>query len=229
MKCMFSYVLKKARYLVSNRENLRFERTRGFGMVRIMMIAMGKKLAAENILQHERDIFYLTQKEIFDFVNETAIRIDLKKLVENRKEEYTKFETKNLPERIKATEAISDNTIFDLPDETINNATSLQGIGCCAGIVRGKVCVVNSPQEIDSLNNNILVTASTDPGWVVLFPSASAIVVERGSLLSHSAIVSREMGIPCVVGVKNLLNILKTGDLIEIDGAKGTVKILDRI
>ncbi|HMS51393.1 MAG TPA: PEP/pyruvate-binding domain-containing protein [Chitinophagales bacterium] len=228
-KFIFSYVLKKARYLVSNRENLRFERTRGFGMVRIMMIAMGKKLAAENILQHERDIFYLTQKEIFDFVNETAIRIDLKKLVENRKEEYTKFETKNLPERIKATEAISDNTIFDLPDETINNATSLQGIGCCAGIVRGKVCVVNSPQEIDSLNNNILVTASTDPGWVVLFPSASAIVVERGSLLSHSAIVSREMGIPCVVGVKNLLNILKTGDLIEIDGAKGTVKILDRI
>jgi pyruvate,water dikinase len=78
------------------------------------------------------------------------------------------------------------------------------------------------------LNNTILVTASTDPGWVVLFPSASAIVVERGSLLSHSAIVSREMGIPCIVGVKDILSVLQTGDIIEIDGTNGTVTIIEK-
>ncbi len=228
-KMLFSYVLKKARYLVSNRENLRFERTRGFGMVRIMMAEAGKKLAAKNTLQNERDVFYLTQKEIFDYINGTSVHIDLKELVELRKKEYEKFERINLPERIKAKGIVYNFQISHSTSETTESTATLQGIGCCAGVVRGKVCVVHSPNEIDSLHNNILVTASTDPGWVVLFPSASAIVVERGSLLSHSAIVSREMGIPCIVGVKNLLSILKTGDLIEIDGTKGTVKILEKV
>ncbi|MCX6351945.1 MAG: PEP-utilizing enzyme, partial [Bacteroidetes bacterium] len=77
-----------------------------------------------------------------------------------------------------------------------------------------------------SLEGDILVTSSTDPGWVTLFPSASAIIVERGSLLSHSAIVSREMGIPCIVGVKDLLQRLKTGDEVEMNGATGDIKII---
>lgn len=227
-KFIFSYVLKKARYLVSNRENLRFERTRGFGMVRIMMTAIGTKFAKANILQEERDIFYLTQKEIFDYIKGTSVQVDLKALVTIRKKEYLEFEKVTLPERIKSNGVVYDFDIPNATDELQKNTGLLKGIGCCAGIVRGKVTVVHSPHDIDNLQNNILVTASTDPGWVVLFPSASAIVVERGSLLSHSAIVSREMGITCVVGVKNLLNILKTGDFIEIDGAKGTVKILEQ-
>jgi pyruvate,water dikinase len=226
-KIIFSYVLRKARYLVSNRENLRFERTRGFGMVRTMMIAIGKKFAKENRLQNERDIFYLTQNEIFESIKNGSASADLKALVELRKKEYTNYAAINLPERIKANGVITDFSVFQSNAETIED-TTLKGIGCCAGIVRGKVSVIHSPDEIDSLNNTILVTASTDPGWVVLFPSASAIVVERGSLLSHSAIVSREMGIPCVVGVKNLLRILKTGDTVEIDGAKGTVKMIEQ-
>jgi len=97
----------------------------------------------------------------------------------------------------------------------------LQGIGCCPGRVRAKVQVIEDPNEIDSLRGDILVTSSTDPGWVTLFPTASAIVVERGSLLSHSAIVSREMGIPCIVSVSGLLRTLKTGDEIEMDGSTG--------
>ncbi len=106
--------------------------------------------------------------------------------------------------------------------ENIEGKT-LKGIGCCHGIVRGKVQVVNNPDELESLNGNILVTTSTDPGWVVLFPTASAILVERGSVLSHSAIVSREMGIPCIVGLSGLLQFLKTGDEIEMDGSTGEV------
>ncbi|HRO74715.1 MAG TPA: PEP/pyruvate-binding domain-containing protein [Crocinitomicaceae bacterium] len=227
-KMIFSYVLKKARYLVSNRENLRFERTRAFGMVRIMMLELGKKLTAKNVLDTEWDIFYLTQQEIFDFTNGKAVTLDFRTLVQLRKKEYADYETKILPERIKAQGTIYNFEIPNPTAENIENSSILNGIGCCAGIVRGKVSIVHSPTEIENLNNTILVTASTDPGWVVLFPSASAIVVERGSLLSHSAIVSREMGIPCVVGVKNLLNIVKTGDLIEIDGSKGKVKILEK-
>jgi pyruvate,water dikinase len=79
------------------------------------------------------------------------------------------------------------------------------------------------------MNGAILVTSSTDPGWTTLFPSCSGIIVERGSLLSHSSIVSREMGKPCIVGVAGLLNRLKTGDEIEMDGSTGEIKIIKKL
>jgi phosphoenolpyruvate synthase/pyruvate phosphate dikinase len=225
-KLIFFYVLRKARYFVSNRENLRFERTRGFGMVRMMMVEMGEKLFYSKSIEHPRDIFYLNQKEVFSFIKNKEL--NLKEIIQKRKIEEERFEKIQLPERIKTSEKTKDFSVFEENTKEIISVETLQGVGCCAGIIRATVSVIHSPYEIESLNNTILVTASTDPGWVVLFPSAAAIVVERGSLLSHSAIVSREMGIPCIVGVKNLLSQLKTGDLIEMDGTNGSVKILKR-
>jgi len=72
------------------------------------------------------------------------------------------------------------------------------------------------------------LASRTDPGWIMLFPAATGVLVEYGSLLSHAAIVVREMGIPAVVSVKNLLSTVKTGDLLELDGEKGVVKIIKR-
>ena len=76
------------------------------------------------------------------------------------------------------------------------------------------------------LDGEILVAKRTDPGWIPIFPSISGLLVERGSLLSHSAIVAREMGIPAVVGIKGLLNTLTDGMIVRMDGKSGTVKIL---
>ena len=104
----------------------------------------------------------------------------------------------------------------------------LKGIGCSAGIVQGKVRIVHSPESIKHLDGAILVTMSTDPGWVTLFPTCSAILAERGSLLSHSAIVSRELGIPCIVGIKDLLHTLRDGMEIEMNGSTGIIKIMSR-
>jgi pyruvate,water dikinase len=71
-----------------------------------------------------------------------------------------------------------------------------------------------------------MVAERTDPGWVPLFPTASAILVERGSQLSHSAIVAREMGIPAIVGIAGLMQRLEDGMEIEMDGGRGTVRII---
>jgi pyruvate,water dikinase len=68
-----------------------------------------------------------------------------------------------------------------------------------------------------------MVARHTDPGWIALFASAGAIVVERGSLLSHSAIVARELGIPCVVALKGAMAWIADGETIEVDGAAGIV------
>jgi pyruvate,water dikinase len=88
------------------------------------------------------------------------------------------------------------------------------------------VRVISDPR-IETLEaGEILVARSTDPGWIAAFVNAAGIIAERGSLLSHSAIVAREMGVPCIVGLKGATEWLRTGDLIRLDGGAGTVERL---
>jgi len=222
--------LKKTRYFVSNRENLRYERTRIFGITREIFSHIGIRFQKNNILENDRDIFYLTKEEIFQFIDGTSVDNDFKSLTRLRKSEYQKFEEMETPAD-RFTTYGTVNSGNDFFDTSIENTltTDLSGLGCCPGIVKAKVRLVKHPKEVESLNGDILVTSSTDPGWVTLFPTASAIIVERGSLLSHSAIVSREMGIPCIVGVTGLLKKLKTGDIVEMNGSTGTIKIISNV
>ena len=83
--------------------------------------------------------------------------------------------------------------------------------------------MVTDPETRRLHEGEILVAERTDPGWIMLFPAAAGLLVERGSLLSHSAIVAREMGIPAVVSVAGITRWLKDGDWVEIDGASGVV------
>ncbi|MBP8968366.1 MAG: hypothetical protein KBG42_03690 [Lachnospiraceae bacterium] len=78
------------------------------------------------------------------------------------------------------------------------------------------------------VKDKILVTKMTDPGWVFLLASAKGVISEKGSLLSHTAIISRELNIPSVVGVDRLTDTVKTGDLIRMDGGTGKIEILGR-
>lgn len=219
--------VRKARELVSARENLRYERTRAFGIVRELFSQLGNHFYAEGIIANARDIFYLTKEEIFRFIEGTAVTQDLKALIALRKAEFGAYSAQEPPsERFASYGAVYHaNDCYSTARVELLEG-DLKGIGCCPGRVRAKVQVVRDPDAISSLNGDILVTSSTDPGWVTLFPSASAIIVERGSLLSHSAIVSREMGIPCIVGVTGLLKTLKTGDEIEMDGSTGEIRIV---
>ena len=219
--------LRNTRELVSSRENLRYERTRAFGIVREIFSQIGNQFYFEGIIENPRDIFYLTKSEILDFIEGTSVSQQIKPLIQLRKEEYESYKKMNPPSERFATygTVYHANDFFSTGKVEVIDG-DLKGIGCCPGRVRGIVRVVIDPNEISSLNGDILVTSSTDPGWVTLFPSASAIIVERGSLLSHSAIVSREMGKPCIVSVTGLLKTLKTGDEIEMDGSTGEIKII---
>ena len=225
-KRIFNYFMNKTRELVSNRENLRFERTRGFGIVRDIFSAMGVAFEKRNLIKNDRDIFYLTKEEIFDFIKGTSILPDLKKTIEDRKMQYQNFEKDTcVPERVTTYGCVNDQLIFEKTADSLEKG-DLTGIACCPGVIESEIIVVNSPDQVSDIGGKIMVTASTDPGWVSLFPSSSAILVERGSLLSHSAIVARELGIPCIVAVNGLLNRLKTGDIVRMDGSTGQIKII---
>ena len=101
----------------------------------------------------------------------------------------------------------------------------LRGIGCCPGVVKGRARVIRDPRGAELRHGEILVAERTDPGWIMLFPAAAGILVERGSLLSHSAIVAREMGIPAIVSIAGVTTRIESGRMIEMDGASGTVNL----
>ena len=105
----------------------------------------------------------------------------------------------------------------------------LRGTGCCPGVVRAAVRVVRDPRQPGELAGRILVAEQTDPGWTLLFPAAAGVLVERGSILSHAALVARELGVPCVVGIRGLLHALRDGEVVEMDGATGIVRRVKKV
>jgi rifampicin phosphotransferase len=103
----------------------------------------------------------------------------------------------------------------------------LRGAGGCSGVARGRARVVLDPADPNGLEpGDILVAPLTDPAWTPLFLPAAAVVVNVGALMSHAIIVSRELGIPCAVSVEHATERIPDGALIEVDGAKGTVRML---
>lgn len=224
-RMLFGWVLGKTRYLVSNRENLRFQRTKGYGVVRTIFNEIGIRFFNKNLIEEQADLFYLTKEEIFDFVNGTSIDTNLKHIISSRKTDYERYASLQMKDRITTYGIVNENDIIDHSSKF--SSSNLKGVGCCAGVVESKVTVITDPNCIDSLDNTILVTRFTDPGWVRLFPSAAAIIVEKGSLLSHSAIVARELGIPCIVAVDGLMESLTTGDTVIMDGSTGLISKID--
>ena len=229
-KAKFDFILKQARYTVKNRENLRFERTKLFGRVRKIFLQIGYILTSMNIIEDKRDIFYLEVNEILLYIDGKSTTNNLKELIKIRKQEYEKYNKVKPDERFYTYGAVNIGNEFKREENSKKAKDSnkmeikLKGIGASSGKVTGIARVIKDPTTARIKKGEILVAEYTDPGWIMLFPSASGILVERGSLLSHSAIVSRELGIPAVVGITGLMNNIKTGDKVELDGTTGEVK-----
>lgn len=102
---------------------------------------------------------------------------------------------------------------------------AVSGIGASAGVAEGPVRVLTAADD-DLEPGEVLVTATTNVGWTPLFPRAAAVVTDVGARLSHAAIVARELGIPAVVGCGNATTVLRTGDVVRVDGEAGTVEVI---
>jgi rifampicin phosphotransferase len=224
----FGLVLSQTRARVRDRENLRFERTRVFGIVRRIFVALGHRLRQAGTLEHERDIFFLRLQEIFGHVQGTGTDSDLSAIVSLRRARWAEYEaTPPPPDRFESIGPVADERwIVPPPADSLQDGTQLRGVGCCPGIVRAPVRLVRDPRDAGDLSGRILVAERTDPGWTLLFPTASGLLVERGSLLSHSAIVAREVGLPCIVSIPRLMETLSDGEVVEMDGTTGVVRRL---
>ncbi|GEM45837.1 PEP/pyruvate-binding domain-containing protein [Deinococcus cellulosilyticus] len=225
---LFFWVLRHARECVRERENMRFERTRVFGEARKIFRSMGAQLVKMNLLDDPEDVFYLTVDELLGYAEGTAVTLNFRVLAQARKAEFEVYRAQpSLPRRFRSAGSVYRQSLKPAGSSSLSS-TERQGIPCSPGVVRGTVRVVRDPRTINLSEPTILVAERTDPGWIIILPLARALLVERGSLLSHSAIVSRELGIPGIVSIPEVTAWLQDGDEVELDGSTGVVKRIRR-
>ncbi len=225
------FLAKEAARGIANREISRLNRSRIFGIVRLIFLRIGEVFAESGLISETRDIFWLTVEEVFETVEKQDGEKEkaLKDIIEARKQQYELYQ--HLPPYQRLIFAEKE---FDKKHKRVNsysahqNPNVLQGIPCSDGVAEGEVLVVTDVTKVKDYQDKILVTKMTDPGWVFLLVRAKGVISEKGSLLSHTAIISRELKIPSVVGVEGLLNSLKTGDVVRMNGNTGEIEIIKR-
>lgn len=220
-------LLKIVKYLVRNREGLRLRRTYIYAIVRNIYLRIGHNFAEDKLIDHYRDIFWLEKDEITAIINGKPIK-SIKETIKNRKAEYEQNKEKPVYERMYFYGKVTNENMLPIysEQEISDNTNILKGVAGGGAPVEGIVKFVKEPTDTD-INGYILMAKRTDPGWTVLFPMAKAIIIERGSILSHSAVIAREMGLTLVVGVRGLTDKVKDGARVRVDGVNGTIEILD--
>ncbi len=216
-----NFFVNKAKTGIRNREVSRLNRSRIFGLSRAIFLKIGDYYAARGELDTARDVFYLRMEELrFD--------CDRKALVAKRKQEQLRYENTPPYSRLVFAEKIINRPTTTDQSGLLQRPNTLVGIGTSAGKVTGRVLVIDQPDDQLDTTGKILVTRSTDPGWVFLLQRCNGIIAEKGSLLSHTAIISRELHKPAVVNVKDCTRLLRSGDLVELDADQGCITVIER-
>lgn len=186
--------------------------TRAYGLYRPIFLELGSRLAARGVLDSAEDVFFLSRREVADPPK------GARSLVDERKAELDASLELQLPETIFGDDFVP-STRRDLVDRV------LTGTAASRGRYTGRVRVITSVSQIDLLEEgDVLVVPYSDVGWTPLFARAGAVVAESGGLLSHSSIVAREYGLPCVVSVPSATS-LPDGTTVTVDGHQGEVEV----
>lgn len=194
------------------RETAKFYLMLGYEQIRRTLVELDKRYKLNE------GIFYLTPKELSQLINGK----DFNDVITERKEQ------RELLLQIPLQDVIFSDSLESIgtPSST-ETADTYTGVGVSAGVASGKARVLLNPSEIrPDERDYILVCPSTDPAWTPLFVHAAGLVMERGGLLSHGAVVAREYGVPAVANIINATENIVEGQMIQVDGKSGKVSVL---
>ncbi len=194
--------------------------------VRLAVRELGRRMVAAGHLATIEQVFMLVDRELDAFVRDPAAFSDL---VAEREAYYLAlfdrvppFVTDGAPPPVSEWPRKGGAVAASVP------GTVLTGIAGCPGKVIGRARVVLDPGDPRGLEpGEVLVAPFTDPSWTPLFVTAAAVVVDVGAQITHAVIVSRELGLPCVVSVTGASRSIPDGALVEVDGSAGTVTVLE--
>ncbi len=211
------------RRFVKAREDTRLCRSQLYGLSRDILYRLGDVLAADGRLADAGDVVHLRVEEVLGAVDGTGGTAGLADLAARRRAELEAWQGKPAPPGYLSPDGPGRDAARSGPPP----GDVLRGLASSRGVVRARAAVVLDPTApVEDCRDRILVARETDPGWLYLMTAAKGIVVERGSLLSHTAITGRLLGIPTVVAVPGATTAIADGGWIELDGAAGTVRLL---
>jgi pyruvate,water dikinase len=232
-KAFLGWLLHWAGNSIYRREDSRFRRTLVFGHVRKIFIEIGKQMEKSRFIDNTRDIFYLSIEEIFSIIDGKKLNFDTLNIIEQRKLELEKWKNIEMSRRFETTKSISEienNLLNKSSFSQKEDSYQLKGIVASQPnnihIFSGTTLTLKDFDPLANFEGKILVTCQTDPGWTVIFPLLKGIVVERGGMLSHAAIVARELNIPCIVGVQQATDFFPTNIRIELNLQNGLIQRL---
>jgi len=194
---------------------------KGFYAFSFMAREIAKRLDIEVI-----DVYLLTHKEIYELLTENKT-VDLSVISKRRKAGslILKGDKLTVISGDGAEEFFNSQNIKK--EEMITEGNNFKGNCASAGKAKGIVKIVNDPAEMGKMEKgDIMVSHTTFPSLVPAMKKAAAIVTEDGGITCHAAIVARELKTPCVTGIKNITEVVKDGDLVEVDADKGVVRII---
>jgi len=220
---IFNWSLKRTQKVARDRENWKNEAVRQVAGFRRILLALGERLHERGTLAHRDDIFFLRIPEVQPVVNGT-VDFDVTECISTRRAEYERNRSVTPPPVVVGR--------FD-PDrhvapEVDTDVEALKGIAVSPGVVTGRARVILRTDDDQHVKaGEILVAPFTDPAWTPYFVPAAGVVMDMGGVLSHGAIIAREYGLPAVVNVGSASRIIRTGQLLRVDGDRGVVTILD--
>ena len=213
------------------RERARLKQALLYGRLRRVALALGERLADAGNLVGAEDIFLLTADEVELLASggEMFPR-HVRSLVDQRRAAHAEVSATTPPDRIDLAYGAYFAGVVEcneaLQGRPTNDRDVFTGVGACGGTSTARAAILEAVSDTHRLSaGDILVTRQTDPGWGPIFPLVSGLVIERGGMLSHGAIIAREFGIPSVVGVKDATRLIEHGSTITVDGNRGTVRL----
>ena len=222
------YLLAKlCKQAISSRERVRYKQAEMYFRFKQVVQSIGKQAETDGWLKNADDVFYLSYKEIGELLSSSSMFSNqFNSLLEQRKVEFTEQSKTEFPEHF--TTEFGKRPMSVAPEIPLQDgATEFVGLAASGGRIKAQVKILETVLESDKLNKgDILVTKQTDPGWAMVFPLISGLIVERGGALSHGAIVAREFGIPAVIGIKNITELLNDGQEVILDGNLGKIQVL---
>jgi pyruvate,water dikinase len=203
--------------------------------VRLVLIAIGRKLVDEGRLDAPDDVLFLRYNELRMLIGD-ASALDARATVAQRRAEREAAKQRKprnwvgtvTPSQLAFPYLVNWGYPERFYQEASADTTTVKGIAGSPGVAEGVARVVLSVEEFDAVaDGDILVCQMTNPAWVVLFTKIAALVTDTGGTTSHPAVLSREFGIPAVIGTSTATHTIRTGDRIRVDGSHGVVTILE--
>lgn len=201
--------------------------------VRQICLEFGQRFADANLIDHRDDVFYLTLPEVKKVAEtQTACQSQIleRKAMEEQFADYTPPAVLGTMQPMAAPEHLLSQALVKLfggPPPISETTDELKGYAGAPGVVQGTAKVIHTFDEAGKVKpGDILVAPTITPSWTPLFVTVAAVVTDTGGILSHTAIVAREYGIPAVVGTAKATQFIKDGQLIEVNGDTGVVRVL---